>query len=276
MGAIYNNKDKFSYSLLRDYHSLLELRLLELANARFVWKGKNTFSFNRCFLMLEGGGRMINHTANQEYELRPGHAYFIPPRVELSYDFQPGISLLSLHFQLYILPGVDVFDGETRCQELTLDPDRLKEFACVMAKSPDWDAFCRFESLIWKLLSGIREPDSKRLEKLTSLHEKYGKVLQYIHNNISADMGVEEIAREAGVKRDTFSRHFSNDFEVPLKTFIMNELVAISERYLLHSELPVREIASELKFSSEFYFSTFFKRLKGVSPTQFRAMRRKI
>ena len=56
----------------------------------------------------------------------------------------------------------------------------------------------------------------------------------------------------------------------------MNELVAISERYLLHSELPVREIASELKFSSEFYFSTFFKRLKGVSPTQFRAMRRKI
>ena len=128
----------------------------------------------------------------------------------------------------------------------------------------------------WKLLSGIREPDSKRLEKLTSLHEKYGKVLQYIHSNISADMGVEEIAREAGVKRDTFSRHFSNDFEVPLKTFIMNELVAISERYLLHSELPVREIASELKFSSEFYFSTFFKRLKGVSPTQFRAMRRKI
>ena len=270
MGAIYNNKDKFSYSLLRDYHSLLELRLLELANARFVWKGKNSFSFNRCFLMLEGGGRMINHTANQEYELRPGYAYFIPPRVELSYDFQPGISLLSF------LPGVDVFDGETRCQELTLDPDRLKEFACVMAKSPDWDAFCRFESLIWKLLSGIREPDSKRLEKLTSLHEKYGKVLQYIHSNISADMGVEEIAREAGVKRDTFSRHFSNDFEVPLKTFIMNELVAISERYLLHSELPVREIASELKFSSEFYFSTFFKRLKGVSPTQFRAMRRKI
>ena len=42
MGAIYNNKDKFSYSLLRDYHSLLELRLLELANARFVWKGKNS------------------------------------------------------------------------------------------------------------------------------------------------------------------------------------------------------------------------------------------
>lgn len=276
MAKIYNYKDKFNYSLLRDYHGLLELRLLELANARFVWKGKNFFSFNRCFLMLEGGGHMINHTGNQEFELRPGFAYFIPPRMEISYDFQPGISLLSLHFQLYILPGVDVFDGEMNCQEVALDPDRLKEFACVMSQPPDWDVFCRFESLIWKLFSLFREPDSGRLEQLCCLHEKYGRVLQYVHNNISAEMGVEEIADEAGVKRDTFSRHFSNDFGVPLKTFVMNELMAVSERYLLHTEMPVREIASRLKFSSEFYFSTFFKRLKGVSPTQFRAMRKKI
>ena len=37
MGAIYNNKDKFSYSLLRDYHSLLELRLLAAELENIDW-----------------------------------------------------------------------------------------------------------------------------------------------------------------------------------------------------------------------------------------------
>ena len=62
MARFYQYKDGVDFSLLRKYHSLLELRLLELANARFVWKGKNSFSFNRCFLVLEGGGRMTNHS----------------------------------------------------------------------------------------------------------------------------------------------------------------------------------------------------------------------
>ena len=145
-----------------------------------------------------------------------------------------------------------------------------------MARTPDWEVFCRFESLIWLLFSRFHEPDHRRIERFCGLNEKYGKILRYVHSNINAEMGVDEIADKAGVKRDTFSRHFSNDFGIPLKTFVMDELMAVSERYLLHTEMPVREIASRLKFSSEFYFSTFFKRLKGVSPTQFRAFRRKI
>ena len=142
-----HRNDKGGYSLLRDYHSLLELRLLELANSRFVWKGKNSFSFNRCFLVIEGGGRMINHSGNQELELRQNHAYFVPPRAEISCDFQPGISLLSLHFQLYILPGVEVFGGELLCREAAVDPERLREFAGLMARTPDWEVFCRFEDV---------------------------------------------------------------------------------------------------------------------------------
>lgn len=276
MTKIYHCKDKVDYSLLRDYHSLLELRLLELANSRFVWKGKNSFSFNRCFLVIEGGGRMTNHSGGQEFELRPNHAYFVPPKTEISYDFQPGISLLSLHFQLYILPGVEVFEGQTGCHEVGVSPEQLREFSDLSSKPPDWELFCRFESLIWQLFSLFHEPDARRIERFCDLSEKYERVLRYIHNNINAEMGIEDIADTAGVKRDTFSRHFSSDFGIPLKTFVMDELMAVSERYLLHTEMPVREIASRLKFSSEFYFSTFFKRLKGVSPTQFRALRRKI
>jgi len=275
MGSIYRKRDKFFYSMLPEAHSLLDLRLLEFCTTRFVWKGKHSLSFNRIFTVLKGGGSMLNHSGDRSYELKPGMTYFVPPRVTLSYDFTPDTSLASLHFQLHILPCVDVFDGELSCRELDVS-GRMEQLAEIMDRPGEWDAFCRFQSLNWQLFSVLGCPDRERMERFAGLFGEYGRALGYIRDNINADMGVEEVAAVAGAKRDTFSRHFSGDFGIPLKTFIMNELVTTSERYLLHSGLPVREIAAELKFSSEFYFSTFFRRLKGVSPTRFRAMRRKI
>jgi len=261
--------------MLPESHSQLDLQLLEFCSTHFVWRGKHSLSFNRIFTVLTGGGIMQNYTGDVRYELQAGATYFIPPRVELSYDFSPDTALASLHFQLHILPCIDVFDGETCCRELHV-PGCREELAYIMENPTDWEAFCRFQSLNWRLFADLGGPDRERLERHAGLCGEYGRALSYVRDNINADMGVEEVAAVAGAKRDTFSRHFSNDFGIPLKTFIMNELVATSERYLLHSGLPVREIATELKFSSEFYFSTFFRRLKGVSPTRFRAMRRKI
>lgn len=274
MGAIYGKRDKFCYSLLLEGQSLLEFRLLEFCRAQFVWRGRHSLSFCRCFLVQQGGGHMINHTSERRHEFCPGAAYFVPPGVDLSFSFTPGASLVSLHFQLQILPCIDVYDGEKECRELPAQ-GFLSELSKFIENPDDWGAFCRFQAQNWSFLSEVR-PDVERMERYAGLHDRYGRALAYIHDNINADMGVDEVAAIAEAKRDTFSRHFSNDFGVPLKTFIMNELIATSEHYLLHSSLPVREIAEELKFSSEFYFSTFFRRLKGVSPTRFRAMRRKV
>jgi AraC-like DNA-binding protein len=42
---------------------------------------------------------------------------------------------------------------------------------------------------------------------------------------------------------------------------------------LLHTELPVAEIADRLGFSDASYFVRFFKRLAGTTPRAFRARR---
>ena len=80
----------------------------------------------------------------------------------------------------------------------------------------------------------------------------------------------------AGMGSDTLSRRFSRDFGIPLKTFLMKELISVAERHLLGGDLSIREIAEKLEFSSEYYFSSFFKRMKGISPTIFRSMRGKL
>lgn len=57
---------------------------------------------------------------------------------------------------------------------------------------------------------------------------------------------------------------------MPLKSFLQKELAAQASRYLLGSSLSVREIAGRLEFSSEYYFSNFFRRCTGMTPSAFR------
>jgi AraC family transcriptional activator of pobA len=46
-----------------------------------------------------------------------------------------------------------------------------------------------------------------------------------------------------------------------------------ARRLLLHTDLPVTEIADRLGFSDASYFVRFFKRLAGTTPRAFRAQR---
>ena len=270
MDEFYDFKEKNYYESLRKCHSLLQLKILELACAKFVWKGRNTYTFNRCFLILQGEGSLTNHTGGQEFTMLPGYAYFMPPETDLSLDFRPGLELLSIHFHAFLLPGIDCFSEETQCLEFRMEMEQLKIFQRLLESRITWNTLCRFESLLWDLFSRISPEGLPGMEVVLNLQSRYGKLLLYIHNNISARTGIDELCSFSGMSRDTLSRHFSRDFGLPLKLFLMKELLSVAERYLLWSDLTIREIGLELKFSSEFYFSSFFKRMKGVSPSMFR------
>lgn len=57
---------------------------------------------------------------------------------------------------------------------------------------------------------------------------------------------------------------------------IFVELSPIARRLLWHlfsigsRRLSIKDVATQLNFSSEFYFSQFFRHRSGMSPTQFR------
>lgn len=267
---------KFNYDFLQTHHTLVQLKILELAFARFVWKGRNSYSFNRCFLILKGEGGICNHTGSQQLTMSAGNGYFMPPGIDLSFDFPPGLELLSIHFNAFLLPGMDVFAKETQCLEFPVGTTRLEEFRLLLERADGWGSLCRFESILWELLSGINLPGMDHFGSVPALQKRYGSLLQYIHDNISARTGIGELSAVAGMGSDTLSRRFSRDFGIPLKTFLMKELISVAERHLLGGDLSIREIAEKLEFSSEYYFSSFFKRMKGISPTIFRSMRGKL
>ena len=50
----------------------------------------------------------------------------------------------------------------------------------------------------------------------------------------------------------------------------MNKKIEMAKRLLLYSKLSVKEIAAQLSFSDQYYFSNYFKRKTGTSPRSFR------
>ncbi len=254
----------------RESHNAAGFTIHQLARAEFVWHGRNRYSFNRLFQILTGEGSLVNHTAKEEFRLCPGTVWLMPRQLDLEFDFPAGLTFLALHFNLYRLPGLDHYDGESHCRRAEAPPELSAPPWCA-ASPPDWPEQCRMESHLWQLLAlfpAAAETDRRRQEEL---HRRYHRLLAFIRDRLTAETGVAELAEAAGMSRDALSRGFSRDFGVTLKRFTTDRLTAAAENYLLGSELSVKEIAARLCFRSEFYFSSFFKRERGVSPQKFRA-----
>ncbi|MBS1372299.1 MAG: helix-turn-helix transcriptional regulator [Lentisphaeria bacterium] len=245
----------------------------EFGEAGFVWHGRNSYSFNRLFLVREGEGSLVNHTGGELLRLRAGFGCFMPPRLDLEFDFPEGLRFFSFHFQLEALPGVDLFAGNTRCTEFRLEPGILEEASRLAAAEPGWEAFFRLERFICGFLTELTPQVTLDWTWRNRLKERYGVLLEFVREKATAKSTMEELAAAAERPYDRLSREFKRDFGRTLKEFLAAELCRRAETLLRRDGLSVKETAAELEFGNEFYFSRFFRRHTGMSPRDCRSSR---
>jgi AraC-like DNA-binding protein len=68
----------------------------------------------------------------------------------------------------------------------------------------------------------------------------------------------------------TFARKFAADTGLTPRKLNENIIIDHAITLLENETLSIKEIAAELNFSNEYYFSRFFKRNTGVPPGRFR------
>ena len=251
-------------------HNMIRLELHQLAWADFSWRGRNIHFFNRIFLVYSGEGEVWNHSGSEHFHLRPGVGLFMPDALDLEFEFCPGLRFLSCHFNLTVLPGVDLFEKEKFCREFPVRKGEIDRIRKKIAGNLEWGNICEMEAFFWNMIGRLPLPAGFQLAELSRLMGRYGRLLEFIRENLSARLGIDCLSEVAGLSRSRLSRNFSRDFSMPLKAFLQKELAAQASRYLLGSTLSIREISERLQFSSEYYFSNFFRRCTGSSPKAFR------
>jgi YesN/AraC family two-component response regulator len=91
-----------------------------------------------------------------------------------------------------------------------------------------------------------------------------------IYKNMHSKILVKEIAEELSVNPDYLSHLFSNKEKITIHAFIEREKIARAVDMLIYSQNKLNEIGYYLGFSSQSHFGSVFKKLKGVTPKQFR------
>ena len=100
--------------------------------------------------------------------------------------------------------------------------------------------------------------------------QRFSDVLYFVREQADASTTAAELASLMHLPESAFFREFRTVFNISPKQFLQQEIFNKAAQLLLMPEMSVKLTAARLNFSSEFYFSHFFKRLSGVLPKKYR------
>ena len=111
-------------------------------------------------------------------------------------------------------------------------------------------------------------PDSEINEK--ELSQRIFKAVVFIEQHYNEPVSLEQIANEANLNPEYFSRVFKEETGYNYSSFLSNIRMKKAEYLLVNTMEKVQGIAEMVGYSNVSYFSTIFKKKYGVNPYEFR------
>lgn len=234
------------------------------------WNFKQIVSpFNRLYFILDGEAWIENKGGKTILE--KGSVYLIPAGACYDYKVEYYMKMLYVHFQIQIIPGIDMFG---RCPEVLVLNSMGKETELLVENLQE-EALYKIVETKSVLLSVISH-FLNRVEQMTGEVENYSgferqhKVVFYLEKNLTANLKVSEIADIMGQSYFSLSRNFKNDTGIGLKEYMEILLMNKARRLLMMTDMRIGEIAEVLGFADTYYFSKFFRKFENLSPREYR------
>ncbi len=99
---------------------------------------------------------------------------------------------------------------------------------------------------------------------------RFTEVAQYIHKHLKTEIQPEQLCRIAGMSQASFYRYFKEAFGESPTTYITKEKIRLAKRLLAKQNHNISDVCYELGFNSLHYFDRVFKKVTGITPTQFK------
>lgn len=105
--------------------------------------------------------------------------------------------------------------------------------------------------------------------------EEMRRTAEYIRENLDKELSVERLAARVGMNPHYFIRVFQQFFQEPPIHFVLRQREEAARSLLEYSSMSIKEIGISLGFSNQNYFSAFFKKRSGYSPSEYRSLKEK-
>ncbi|MDP3912595.1 MAG: AraC family transcriptional regulator [Bacteroidota bacterium] len=225
---------------------------------------------------IEGQG--IITINKQEYRLAADHFFLIPAGVPHSYaaDLQNPWSIYWIHFA----GNKSGIYSRFACQPIAIErgktsriADRVDLFSELFR---NLDRGFSIETLEYVnlclplLLASFTHLSHFRLIKESGENDPASLSINYMLENISKKFSLEELAKNVNLSSSHFSRLFlSRTGHSPIDYFIQLKIQRAC-RLLDNSGWMIADVAREMGFEDQFYFSRQFRKVMSMSPREYR------
>ena len=115
-----------------------------------------------------------------------------------------------------------------------------------------------------RTLSSKEESQSKKLQRLRN-------ILIYINNNYRRELDVDTVAVDACVSPDYLKHMFSDLLDMPFTEYLNRfRISSACEKIQQSNAIGIEEISAEVGYADPKYFARIFKKIKGVSASEYR------
>lgn len=102
--------------------------------------------------------------------------------------------------------------------------------------------------------------------------DKFNKIRNYLNENYSSKLELENIAGEFFISKYHLSREFKRYFGTTIGDYILKQRISKAKSLLRFSDLSIEEIASQCGFSDGGYFIKVFKNEEKTTPAKYRKL----
>lgn len=246
-------------------------------SARYDWNGlkRGRFPFVLFQYTFAGRGRLAYE--GESFEVQPGQAMILHFPHNHRYWWPLGNPPWEF---LYVC-----FHGSEMLRIWAEIESRRGALATIREKSPVFEVLGRImdcpasdSSAAAFRISGLAYDFAMTLAREVIPHaaetsdenNPFWKVMRFCQHHLHESIGVDDLARVAGISRYHFSRRFKRQQGVAPAEYLGQLRLRQAVRLLRAERLPVKEIAARCGYRDANYFCRVFRRALGTSPGDFR------
>jgi AraC family transcriptional regulator len=222
------------------------------------------------------GVHAVGGDRRQDFDAWPGELALTSPNVEIFSESDKGGEYLTLHVaraasdpNCEVPLGVPraVFRGDRRAVQLGWHLRRLILDSQPQSRLIEEHAAMLLEHGLSRLNLPHRAPGRYDLER-----KAHSRVLDYIDGTIDGQLGLDELARVAGMPLLHFLRSFASAVGSTPHAYITERRLQRARRLLRSTNEPVAAIAADCGFTHQSHLGAVLKARLGLSPRQYRVL----
>lgn len=271
---------------MEKYYLLNNNLNFSLANSKRSWVGnKNThpevehawnmtltrkfkdWHCERFWVVTKGCGHAV--TTFGEFDVREGHAYYIPASTIIETHCDDFMEQYYINFVTTSkLPLQSLYEFKHEIDEHEFVLKLIKDIIEKRNQPSELsDIFINSAmTMIFSLF--IQNIKNNNISNLLP-------TIQYIERHLNKNISVYDLAKQNGYTPEYFSTLFKKTFQLSPQQYILDKRISQAKHLLLSTSLPISEIALACGYADPLYFSRIFTKQTLFSPSVFRSIRDK-